>query len=438
MTIYKANDRYRAKLRSTWVAAPAATTLEVTSVPNNVPTIVVVGWGTEIETKFSVTNFSGTDPSSYVLTGVVRLEGANENLPAETAVNCLNNEEFFNQYGSEITALSTASLPTGGTTGQILQKKTNTNYDTEWSDYTPPADTGVPTPVGSIMPWAGTDPPAGYLMCDGSAVSRTTYADLFTIIGTTYGAGDGSTTFNVPDLRGRVTVGKTSGGGFDNLAETGGTLTHRHYGTGLGGDLRAAIGAINNTATSIGYTGTSAGDPAGSATPAPMYAITGGGLGYTNWNHWTTVYGYTSSTSTLQPYQVVNYIIKALYISTLDWSSSAGSFLTGSDSGWTAVTLQNGWQNYDATWGPADLKYIRKIGSIVAMRGLIKSGTTTYGTVIFNLPVGWRPSYPLILRAEDTTTDGWEMRIETSGNVIVGDDAPNNSWASMACTFFAG
>jgi hypothetical protein len=56
-------------------------------------------------------------------------------------------------------------------------------------------------PVGSITAYAGTNIPTGYLNCDGSTVSRTVYADLFTAIGTTWGAGDGSTTFNIPDLR---------------------------------------------------------------------------------------------------------------------------------------------------------------------------------------------------------------------------------------------
>ena len=53
-------------------------------------------------------------------------------------------------------------------------------------------------PVGSIIPYAGTTIPAGYLLCDGSAISRTTYSALFAAIGTTYGAGDGNSTFNLP------------------------------------------------------------------------------------------------------------------------------------------------------------------------------------------------------------------------------------------------
>ena len=55
-------------------------------------------------------------------------------------------------------------------------------------------------PIGGLLPYAGTDVPDGYLACDGAAVSRTTYVDLFHVIGTAYGTGNGTTTFNVPDL----------------------------------------------------------------------------------------------------------------------------------------------------------------------------------------------------------------------------------------------
>lgn len=64
----------------------------------------------------------------------------------------------------------------------------------------------APAP-GMVFDYAGNTVPSGYLLCDGSAVSRTTYSALFSAIGTTWGAGDGSTTFNVPDLRRRATIG---------------------------------------------------------------------------------------------------------------------------------------------------------------------------------------------------------------------------------------
>lgn len=70
-------------------------------------------------------------------------------------------------------------------------------------------------PAGLIMPYGGTSAPTGYLLCDGSAVSRTTYATLFALIGITAGQGDGSTTFNLPDLRGRFLRGWDNGAGRD-------------------------------------------------------------------------------------------------------------------------------------------------------------------------------------------------------------------------------
>lgn len=66
-------------------------------------------------------------------------------------------------------------------------------------------------PAGSEIAYAGSAAPTGWLLEDGSAVSRTTYATLFAVIGTTYGAGDGSTTFNVPDSRGRAAIGAGTG-----------------------------------------------------------------------------------------------------------------------------------------------------------------------------------------------------------------------------------
>lgn len=66
---------------------------------------------------------------------------------------------------------------------------------------------GGGTPPGTVTAFAGSTAPEGWLLCDGSAVSRTAYAALFAVIGTTYGAGNGSTTFTLPDLRGRVAAG---------------------------------------------------------------------------------------------------------------------------------------------------------------------------------------------------------------------------------------
>lgn len=100
-------------------------------------------------------------------------------------------------------------------------------------------------PAGVVVPFAGSNSPSGWLLCHGQAVSRTDFGALFSAIGTTYGTGDGSTTFNLPDLRGRVVAGldnmggsaasrltsTTITGGADGLGEVGGaqTNTHNHF-----------------------------------------------------------------------------------------------------------------------------------------------------------------------------------------------------------------
>lgn len=84
-----------------------------------------------------------------------------------------------------------------------------------------------PIPAGAMMAWASDVVPANWLLCDGAAVSRSTYASLFAAIGTQYGSGDGTTTFNLPNLKGRTIVGKDSTQTeFDVLGETGGAKTH--------------------------------------------------------------------------------------------------------------------------------------------------------------------------------------------------------------------
>lgn len=130
------------------------------------------------------------------------------------------------------------------------------------------------TPAGVILPFAGNATPAGYLLCNGQAVSRTTYSRLFTAISTIYGVGDGSTTFNLPNLQGRVPMGagvSAASGANRLLGATGGadsvTLTvdqmpnHGHndrhlssFGAGAIG-YGGSTGALSNTQSSFGAGG---------------------------------------------------------------------------------------------------------------------------------------------------------------------------------------
>jgi microcystin-dependent protein len=81
--------------------------------------------------------------------------------------------------------------------------------------------TGAYMPTGSVVTWLTATAPEGWLICNGDAISRITYADLFSVIGTTFGVGDGSTTFNLPDTRGMFLRGAGTNGTYTNSAGTG-------------------------------------------------------------------------------------------------------------------------------------------------------------------------------------------------------------------------
>jgi microcystin-dependent protein len=205
-------------------------------------------------------------------------------------------------------------FPTSPTTGQVytyLGKSWIWN-GTGWDVATPNVGDAF-LPAGSIIQWSASTAPANWLICNGAAVSRNTYSSLFAAIGTTYGVGDGTTTFNLPDLRGRVAVGLDSTQTeFDTLGETGGAKTHTltiaempshsHTGTtstngehvhGIQSGYNVQNGGNDGAANGsfIGRTTAAAGNHSHSFTTA----ATGGGGAHNN----------------LQPYEVLHYIIKA-------------------------------------------------------------------------------------------------------------------------------
>ena len=167
---------------------------------------------------------------------------------------------------------------------------------------------GIPT--ATIVPWTDSSVPTGFLECDGAAVSRSTYSALFAIVGTTYGAGDGSTTFNVPDLADNVPVGKSNN---KALASTGGAETVTSTGN-VGGSTANATLSEGQLASHSHPGGVSrAGNT--SPNPNPVNAKvnvtntgnTGSGDGH---SHNMSANFSGDATSVLQPYLTVIYIIK--------------------------------------------------------------------------------------------------------------------------------
>ena len=114
---------------------------------------------------------------------------------------------------------------------------------------------GAVTKPGTIQSWGGTTAPDGWLMCDGSAISRSLYAELYAVIGTTYGAGNGSTTFNLPNLIGLTSDNVPCKGNGMTLGLTNGTT---NYGMLPNGSSQSYIGQTGQYGQNVGesHTGT--------------------------------------------------------------------------------------------------------------------------------------------------------------------------------------
>jgi microcystin-dependent protein len=162
-------------------------------------------------------------------------------------------------------------------------------------------------PSGAILPYGGTSAPAGFLLCDGSAISRTTYAALFTACSTAFGAGDASTTFNLPDGRGRVLVGYTASGGHADV---------NAIGNNEGGSGTSSTIALNarrpkhlHTVNESAHFHTVA--SSGVAGPAGVNGVAAGaGINTSSDKTNLTVGPQTSSPSDAPAYVTANYIIK--------------------------------------------------------------------------------------------------------------------------------
>ena len=187
------------------------------------------------------------------------------------------------------------------------------NYEATKYDFDGANLTGIEgIPTATVVPWTDSSVPAGFLECNGQAVSRSTYSALFAIIGTTYGAGDGSSTFLVPDLQDEVVIGKSNN---KALASTGGANTVASTGNVGGSTANATLSTAQLASHSHGNVlnpGNTRVDQFPNAQNSPLGGSgstggTGSGTGHQH-NMSATFSG--DSTSVIQPYIAVIYIIK--------------------------------------------------------------------------------------------------------------------------------
>jgi microcystin-dependent protein len=296
-------------------------------------------------TKANITDFAHTHAAADVASGVLDIAripvgstsstvavgdhthtGGGLNTVQEEGVNAASNVTVMNFKGPGVTATDAGD-------GQVdVEVEGTAHVDPAeppgtpeghlwWDEDEDPEATGVSgaglLEAGQISVWPTTTPPGGWALCDGQAVSRAVYPALFSRIGTTYGAGDGSTTFNLPNLKGRVVVGLDGAQTeFDALGETGGAKTHTltlaqipsHNHGGATGGIRSNANQLGDQMVREAFYSNIYGLPTG-----------GGYIGrpilYNNTtepphSHTIASEGSGQAHSILQPYITLNYIIR--------------------------------------------------------------------------------------------------------------------------------
>lgn len=210
-------------------------------------------------------------------------------------------------YANDIAVTNgvTASTFTGDLTGDVTGDVTGTaSKATADENGNNIASTYLPAVVGAVVAFAGSTSPAGWLLCDGSAVSRTDYAALFAVIGTTYGSGDGSTTFNLPNLvdkfiQGNATSGTTKAAGLPNITANTYITSSNGYSARIipYPSLNGAFDGSRSASTPL-MTGSSGGTPA-----SDVYNVLAFDASHSN-----SIYG--NSTTVQPPALTMRYIIK--------------------------------------------------------------------------------------------------------------------------------
>lgn len=245
--------------------------------------------------KVKISEFDTNPDNNTEIDGINIAENcppANINNAIRELMSQLKDFQAGNQASNQLLAAGGGTgLSSSGTSGNVLTS--------DGSGWVSSAPNYVPT--GGMVMWGTASAPSGYLLCNGSAVSRSTYSALFAIIGTSYGSGDGSTTFNLPDFRDRFPVGagttysaNSTGGSKDAIV-----VSHTHTATVSDPGHVHLIG-FQSIDAGPNYGSTASGNTAGSQTQSAFTGVTV--------SNSTT--GSSGTNANLPPYLGVYFIIK--------------------------------------------------------------------------------------------------------------------------------
>ena len=316
---------------------------------------------------------------------------------------------------------------------------------------------GDSTPIGTLLDFAGTNIPAGYLLCDGRAISRTEYSALFTAIGTTWGTGDGSTTFNLPNLCGRTTIGvgtitdSSSNTATYSIATVSGEIKHKLASNESGiaahthtisqqPDFKLAHShKLPNSAVVYNASGTQRLATSGSGTLVSLNNASGAGLstgGASTEDCTITANTYVGAVTNgaqsasaahnnMQPYATVNKIIKAV---NTDNSTETGIqylnqlvLTSNNDNGYTKVFTNSDnaliFDIYDNTGAPKSRVY--------HSAGL--TGANSIGHEFWNADGETRTNEQHVLYKDELLR---ERKTASSGSISAG----GTKWVDIDCT----
>ena len=293
-TVSVANSTSLANARLYLAAAASAGTAKFVDVgippTNGSVTNVMIGLGTggagsgiteDRMNVFSVFNSGGAGDTNVTFavrsafnhggSGATATNGANVSIGFNTQNSAANASIVFYGAGTGATVGTKSGLRVHGTNGANLAPiAANVLMQSTVGNGVGSNDAAPLVPVGSILIWPETTAPSGWLLSDGTAISRTTYAGLFALIGTDYGAGDGSTTFALPDFKDRLPLGKGTNNG--TVAAAQGSMAASSKITTDSGSAALTVAtttfasSAKDSATAVGVTGVTAGGHTHTAT----------------------------------------------------------------------------------------------------------------------------------------------------------------------------